>query len=205
MLIIIRDVDMIGVRINGEDAQIKSDGLPRMSDLVELIKSNIDPAHMITAIRIDGREFEEGDWTANLARFETAIVEVETGRPADFVSDRLGQASDVMKACYFEFRDARKSFQQGVMIDGNKKLVRAVNTLQAFFEWYGTLMELVTAEERPQYDITAQVREISEVCKKICQQQLYQSWWALGECIEKELEPKLDCMEDFCRKFRVQN
>jgi hypothetical protein len=44
------------------------------------------------------------------------------------------------------------------------------------------------------------VTEISETCKKICQQQLYQSWWALGESLEKELEPKLDKLEDACRK-----
>jgi hypothetical protein len=46
------------------------------------------------------------------------------------------------------------------------------------------------------------VEDIAECCKRICQQQLYQSWWALGETIEKELEPKLDKLEDFCRSFR---
>ncbi|MEI7489443.1 MAG: hypothetical protein WCJ72_18910, partial [Chryseobacterium sp.] len=52
------------------------------------------------------------------------------------------------------------------------------------------------------YDIEKQVIEIGEVCQKICQQQLYQSWWALGETIEKELEPKLDQLETFCRRFQ---
>ena len=33
------------------------------------------------------------------------------------------------------------------------------------------------------------------------QQQLYQSWWAIGETLEKDLEPKLDALEDQCRKF----
>ena len=37
---------------------------------------------------------------------------------------------------------------------------------------------------------------------KMSQQQLYQSWWALGETLEKELEPKLDKLEDFCRGFK---
>lgn len=87
------------------------------------------------------------------------------------------------------------------MQDGNRKLVCAVNTLQAFFEWFGSLMELVPQQDRPRYDISSQVRDISEVCKRICQQQLYQSWWALGESIGKELEPKLDNLEDFCRRF----
>lgn len=192
---------MIDVIINGEKAPIKSDGLPRMSDLVELIKGWIDPQHMITKILINGQDLADTDWTASLSKWGTAIVEVETGTPESFVSDRLGQAAHVVRCAYMEFRDARKCFQEGSMQDGNRKLVCAVNTLQAFFEWFGSLMELVPQQDRPRYDISSQVRDISEVCKRICQQQLYQSWWALGESIGKELEPKLDNLEDFCRRF----
>jgi hypothetical protein len=87
------------------------------------------------------------------------------------------------------------------MNTGNRMLIEAVNTARAFFEWYGTLLELVPEEERGHYDISKYVAEISSICKTICQQQLYQSWWALGETIEKELEPKLDKLEDHMRKF----
>jgi len=196
---------MVEVRINGETSNIKSDGLPRMSDLVELIKGWIDPDHMITSILLNGKDLEDTDWTANLSQYGTAIVEVETGTPQSFVNDRMSSASDIIKVCFFEFRDARKSFQEGTMQAGNQKLVKAVNTLQAFFEWYGTILELVPADRKEEYNIDTQVRAISEVCKRICQQQLYQSWWALGEAIEKELEPLLDKLEDFCRKFRTSN
>jgi hypothetical protein len=54
--------------------------------------------------------------------------------------------------------------------------------------------------KRDRLDISTQVQDISETCKKICQQQLYQSWWALGESLEKDLEPKLDKLEDVCRR-----
>ncbi|MCB0310314.1 MAG: hypothetical protein KDD42_03710 [Bdellovibrionales bacterium] len=192
---------MVEVRINGETSQIKADNLPRMSDLIELIKNWIDPDHMITQILLDGRDLEDAEWTAPLGQYETAILEIETGTPQSFVDSRLGQASEVLKACYFEFRDARKFFQSGDMQTGNRLLVKAVNTLQAFFEWYSTILELVPVEGRNRYDITKPVTEISEICKKICQQQLYQSWWALGEAIEKELEPKIDALEDICRGF----
>lgn len=175
-----------------------------MADLIELVKNWIDPEHMITCIRVNGQELNETDWNATLSKFDTAVLEVETGTPASFVADRFGQASNIMRACYLEFRDARKSFQDGSMQVGNQRLAKAVNTLQAFFEWYGTLLELVPTQDRLRYNIDPQVKEISEVCKRICQQQLYQSWWALGESIEKELEPKLDKLEDFCRRFQVE-
>lgn len=191
---------MVAVRINGEDSDVRGDGLPRVADLVELIKSVIDPEHMITGILVNGRELEEGEWDAPVSQFTTSIIEFETGSPDDFVNTRLRQSADVVRSCYIEFRDARKSFQDGDTTAGNQKLAKAVNSLKAFFEWYHTLLTLLRADRRAQYDIDPQVAEISESCKRICQQQLYQSWWALGESLEKDLEPKLDKLEDFCRK-----
>jgi hypothetical protein len=192
---------MVAVRINGEDAPFRADGALRIADIIELIKANIDPEHMITVIQIDGREFTDEDWSANTSKYGTAIIEVETGTPETFVNDRMAQSSSVVRTCYMQFRDARKAFQDGDMNTGNQCLIDAVNTARAFFEWYGTLMELVPVENRSQYDISERVIQISAICKTICQQQLYQSWWALGETIEKELEPKLDNLEDFLRKF----
>lgn len=192
---------MVAVRINGTEAPIRSQGLSRMPELIELVKSWIDPEHMITHLLIEGREFEEEDWGASLNRYETAILEVETDTPANFVRDRFAQSWNVIQSCMTEFRDARLSFQSGNTIDGNKKLVKAVQTLQAFFDWYGALMELVPPAGRAAYDISPQVRELIEVCKHICQQQLYQSWWALGEALEKEMEPKLETLGQVCRNF----
>lgn len=191
---------MVSVRINGEESQIRGDGLPKIADLVELIKTMIDPDHMITGILLNGRDLEEEEWTANPGNMGTAIIEIETGTQAEFVTERMKSASDVVRACYMEFRDARKKFQDGDMQGGNQAMVRAVNTTRAFFEWYATIFELVPADQKTRYDINPQVAEISEVCKRICQQQLYQSWWALGESLEKDLEPRLDKLEDFCRK-----
>lgn len=195
---------MVAVRINGSESDLKTEGVQKMSELIELIKSWIDPDHMITRILLNGQDLDDEDWTASLSKYAgTTIVEIETGTPNNFVSTRLAQASTVVRTAFYEFRDARKCFQDGNMQDGNRRLVKAVQTLQAFFEWYGTLMELVPAADRNTYDISPQVRDISEVCKQICQQQLYQSWWALGEAIEKDLEPKLDKLEDYCRRFQA--
>lgn len=173
----------------------------KIADIIELIKANIDPEHMITEILLDGKELQDDDWLGAASKYGTVIMEVQTGTPESFVNERMSQASEVVRSCYLQFRDARKSFQDGDMQTGNQRLVQAVNTAKAFFDWYATIVELAPKEKRSSYDINPQVLEISQICKTICQQQLYQSWWALGETLEKQLEPKLDKLEDFLRKF----
>jgi hypothetical protein len=195
---------MLRVMINGQEARLDTGSVPRFSDLIELIKATIDPEHMITGILLDGREVTDEEWFRNLSQLEATELEIVTGRPDEYVTARIGEASRVVRSCFLEFRDARKGFQDGDMQIGNRRLKVAVDTLRAFFEWYGTLLQLVPEDRRDCIDISPQVRDISETCKKICQQQLYQSWWALGESIEKDLEPKLDRLEDACRKAAKQ-
>lgn len=194
---------MVALRINGAESPVRVDSHSRFTDFVELVKSMIDPEHMITSIVIDGVEPSEEDWQGKMNKWETSVFEVQTDTPEQFVRERLGCASDVLRSIYMVCRDARKAFQAGNMQGGNQILSRAVTMMKGFFDWYGAMLQLTPPEKRAEYDINPQVKELVEICKRICQQQLYQSWWALGESMEKELEPKLDKLEDFCRKFEI--
>lgn len=189
------------VTINGVESDFKTDSLDKFTELVELIKSSIDPEHIITDLILDGHELSEEDWASPMSLLTSSELEVSTGTPSEFVHTRFSLAAPVIRDCYMRFRSARKDFQCGKMQSGNQRLLDAVNILQAFFSWYSSIIELIGEEERKTYDIEEQVHDIAEICKKICQYQLYQSWWALGETIKEELEPKLDDLEDFCRTF----
>jgi hypothetical protein len=191
---------MMRVTINGRCVELCLANVPQFTDLLELIKAQIDPEHMITAITIDGRDLTDEEWNGGVSQLQGNTLEICTGHPDSYVSEKLQDASRVVRSCFFEFRDARKGFQDGDTISGNRRLKVAVETLKAFFDWYGTLTQLVSETKREKLDISPQVTEVAETCKKICQQQLYQSWWALGESLEKELEPKLDKLEDTCRR-----
>jgi hypothetical protein len=191
---------MAQVRINGEESRYGENGSVKVVDLVELIKTQIDPEHIITDIFVNGQELTENDWTASVQNFgQTAVIEVSTGEPQAYVAERLSKSADIVRACFIDFRDARKFFQAGDSTNGNKKIGVAANTLKAFFEWYQTMLELMPETRRERFNLTEQIKDISECFKKACQHQLYQSWWALGETIQQELEPKLDKLEDFCR------
>lgn len=195
---------MIKVFINDVDADLECDNAFRFVSLVELVKSQIDPDHMITAITVDGRELEEAEWSMTLGEFQGEQLQFYTGNPDDYVVDRLQSAPGVIRTCFFEFRDARKEFQDGDNSQGNQRLKVACDTLRAFFDWYGTLVQIASEPKRDKLDISTHVIEISETCQKICEQQLYQSWWALSESLEKDLEPQLDKLEDVCRRAARQ-
>jgi len=192
---------MVSVQINGETAPIQANNCGQMAEVVELIKSVIDPEHMITSILLNGEQFEDSDWSRSMNTLDTALIEVETGNQHEFVFDRLVRSDQIVQSCLLEFRGARGKFQSGQSVEGNKQLVEAVQALQAFFQWYGTLVELLPEENRIAFDLTEEVNEISETCKSICQQQLYQSWWALGESLEQKLEPQLETLVERCKGF----
>ncbi|MGI6524380.1 MAG: hypothetical protein ACOX2O_03680 [Bdellovibrionota bacterium] len=189
------------ITINGIENEFKTDSLVRFTDLIELIKTTIDPEHMITDLILDGRELTDSDWASPMSQIEGRDLVISTGTPSDFVNSRFCIAAPVLRECYIKFRNARKDFQSGKMQGGNQILSEAVHTLQAFFQWYASIVELIPDSEKERYNIDKQVSDISDICKKICQHQLYQSWWALGEVIKNELEPKIDELEDFCRTF----
>lgn len=193
---------MVTVKINGDETNLQCGASARFTEVVELVKSIIDPEHIITDIWIDGRDLNEGEWQGPIAQFGTSVVEIQTGRTDEYIKAKLSATPELVNDLYLLFRQARKLFQCGNSLQGNQALGTSVVTAKAFFEWYSSILQLVPAHERASYDIEKEVLAIGEACKKICQQQLYQSWWALGETIEKELEPRLDKLETFCRRFQ---
>ena len=163
---------MAQVRINGEESRFGENGSVKVVDLVELIKTQIDPEHMITDIFLNGQELAEADWTSTIQNFgQTAVIEVSTGLPHEYVSERLSKAADIVRACYIDFRDARKFFQSGDAANGNKKIGVAAITLKAFFEWYSTMLELMPETRRGRFQIMTQISDISESFKRACQNQ----------------------------------
>ncbi len=195
---------MLQIQLNGKSSGLRANTLPRMTDVIELIKGSIDPNQIITGLRINGRDLTEAEWQSSPGQFvETDILEVETGTVDEFIRGRAEVTPNLIENTYILFRSSRQSFQAGDMQEGNKILIVAVRDLKAFFEWYNMLLEVVPLAQKAKYDITPQTEEITNICKDICQQQLYQSWWALATTIQERLEPALDKLEQYFRKLGV--
>jgi hypothetical protein len=195
---------MISIIINSEPVSLNYQGLENFTDLVELIKSYIDPDHMITQLELDGDQISDEIWRNNISDITGKSLNVVTGNPTQYVADQIARTPLAIQACYLQFRDARKTFQQGDTATGNKKLIIATDTLKAFFDWYIVILQLAPTHLREIINLESKAGEILSVCKNICQLQMYRSWWALGESLKNDLEPKLDSLEDHCRTMSTQ-
>lgn len=192
---------MIAVRINGLESNISFDGINKVVDLIELVKTVIDPDHMITSIEVDGQPICDDIWNSTLSFVNKAYFDFFTTSPIVYLEEQLSKAPKAVSACYSQFRDARKTFQSGQTFEANQKLLQATDTLKAFFDWYSVLMQLADQNGNRDISLEPNLTEILNTCKNICQLQLYKSWWALGESICNDLEPQLDRLEDKCRSI----
>jgi len=190
---------MVSILINGIDSSVPVLDLPRFSDLIEVVRSSIDPNHMITEIVVDGQQLADEDWRKSPRAFGDAVIEISTDTPDQYIAARVLDAPEAVQVCFLQFRDARKTFQSGDSRKGNQKFAQSVHTLRAFFEWYQSLMQLMTKEQRVEFSLDSHIHELTASCNTICQQQLYQQWLALADTIEHQLEPGLDKLETHCR------
>ena len=192
---------MLQVKVNDELAEVNYDGISTLSDLIEIIKGCIDPEHIIVDLKLDEKDLSQMDWTVSVSSLANSTLEVWTDTSETFLARQLTRSPEAVQACFVQFRDSRKSFQLGDSIEGNRKLLIATDTLKAFFEWYVTLIQLAPKESQDILDLQTNAADIMGVCNNICNLQLYKSWWALGEMIANELEPRLDALEDKCRRM----
>ena len=68
----------------------------------------------------------------------------------------------------------------------------AVKDLNAFLKWYSIVIE-TSSDVKNRFDqsIAPYLSELTKICEQLVQQQLYNSWFAIGDTIEGQLEPLL--------------
>lgn len=191
---------MITVKIDGNELSSDLSGISTMGDLIEVVKATIDPDTIITALTLGGRELTDADWRAPLSVQGGNLLEVQTGSKENFVEDRLTQSVVFANHIMHEFGFARDLFKNAQNQKANLEFGKAVEDLQAFVRWYDTLLQMFPAGglERGEFEI--KMGEIQKTCEQVLQQQLYNSWWALGETLEKRLEPQIGSLRDFCAR-----
>jgi hypothetical protein len=199
-------VNDMKVSLNGTPFSYPAEAIKTMGELVELVKSNIDPDTIIIDLRKDGKILSDNDWRQNLSSQSDASLEIRTGSKKDYIEERLSSASLYLDKIIRSFAQARLLFKNAEIQPANTELSKAVSDMKAFIEWYQTILEMV--ENPPEQEVEVfekTVTTLSETCEQILQQQLYRSWWAIAESLEKKLEPQLEQLKFACLGvFRTQ-
>jgi hypothetical protein len=193
---------MFTVRLNGSEFTAPVSGLRNIAEVVELIKASIDPDSIIVDLQLNGKALQEPDWQSSLAAHQTSVLEVVTGGKEEFVADRLAKSPEIVDMVLNRFQDARNSFTTGNVSAGNTALGGALRDLRAFLDWYNTVLQMMPAHWQSHKDsFLSQISTLNKTCEEMMQQQLYQSWWAIGETIQNKLAPQLGDLKRLCTRL----
>lgn len=197
---------MITVKVDGQVLSLELSGIRTMGELVELVKMNIDPDVVICEMTISGRELNEADWRAPLSVQGGSLLEISTSTKEQFLKDRLDQAPIFIDQIVQEFVDCRKKFRDGAQADGYSLMGTAVKDLNAFFRWYAIVLE-TSADKKSHFDavVNPQLGDLTKICEQLVQQQLYNSWFAIGDTIEGQLEPALGKLKQSISELSQKN
>lgn len=195
---------MLRVRIDGQNFSNQLGQIQTIGELVELIKASIDPDKMIASMLLNERELSEADWRRSIAGSSECSLEISTDRREKYVMERISQSPLYLKRIVDKFIVARQLYQTGNSFKANQEIKIAVGDLSAYMDWYLTLLCLDSKLDRSFVNlINENVKCISQVCEKIVNYMLCNSWWAVGQALEGELEPQLGKFYESASNFSL--
>ncbi len=190
---------MITVNVDGQPFSADVTQVRSMADLIELVKTVIDPDSIIVSLALDGKPLSDADWRMPLNGQTKSQLEICTGNPELYVRERLEGAASYLTEIIDEFSLSSASYLTAVYESGNQKLAKAVHDLGAFVNWYSSLLGINPAQyASASQDFESRIRQIKLICDQLVQQQMFQSWILLGETIKSRLVPELEKLRAFC-------
>ncbi len=194
---------MMTVRIDNQQTFQDIGQIKTMPDLIELVKARIDPERIITGLSISGQELSDTDWRVPLSVQGDATLEVTTGTKEEYVSTRLQFSVECIAHVTKEFDEVSAAFRGGNTAVANTAFQGAVEDLRSFLTWYDSILGLLPANVQGKREVFyKEVEKVSEICKKLIEQQLYNSWWAISETITNQLQPQLKRLESICMETK---
>lgn len=196
---------MIHVQVDGNPVHADVNAMRTMGDLIEFVKTTIDPDTMITSILFNGESLSELDWNTPLAQHRDRRLEVLTGTKQRYLAERFSAAQDIATQVITGFRQAADGYRVGNYAEGNQRLSSSVEDLLAFVNWLNAMLGLDEDRFASQYrEFTSHVDVIREISEQLLQQQLYSAWWVLAEMITNKLIPELEAINQFTARLAAE-
>ena len=181
---------MVQVKVNNSEMPVPTQQLNTVTELVEYVKSSIDPETIIVSLTKNDAPLSDLDWRDPISPQEDITLNFITGLKSDFVSERLSIASEVATSLIEKLEACAQGFKQMRVHSANTEFLGFVSDLDAYISWLNsiyTLQEDMFSSELEQYHEL--VHELELVCLKLQDQQITSSWWGLGDTLITDLAP----------------
>lgn len=190
---------MITLTVDGSNFPVNPGSVKTIAELVELVKASIDPESIITSVVIDGNELTESDWRVPLSVHGNSAVAINSGSRMEYVHRRMETAPIYVERIGESFLKSANLLRNGDITGGNTEYAKAVGDFKAFVSWYDTLLKMMPVKAEGELEkYNATIRDITDVCEQLVQQQLYKAWWAIADTVEKRLLPELSALRTSC-------
>ncbi len=195
---------MIQVQVDGQTLSTDVSALRTMGELIEFIKSTIDPDVMITSILFDGEPLSDQDWNAPLVVHRGRTLQISSGTKERYLADRLLSAEDIVGQVIGGFHQVADSYRLGYHGEGSQRLNTSTNDLLALLNWMGALLMIDPARyAAQQIEFKKLVDEIRGASEELLQHQLYAAWWPLAETVSSKLIPRLEAFKAFAGRLAL--
>jgi hypothetical protein len=184
---------MPNIMVDNTELNLEVSKLRTVAELVEYIKSSIDPDSIILTLTKDDEPLSENDWIMPLQSFRQSKFKITTGSKGEFVRERLEMVDAVINEMYDSFSRISKLFKHGVEDEAHEPFAQSLNDLNAFVGWLHSVYsvdEEIFGQEISEFEII--IEELKNSCVDVQSFQMQQSWWNLGDVLDLKILSTLE-------------
>lgn len=192
---------MVQIHLDGKPLVLEQSAARTLGDIVELVKTNIDPDTIITSLLLEGNSLAESDWFTPIVQQHGKRLDVTTGTRREFLVDRLSMANEFLSAVMQKFSDVERLYSSGLNLAGNSALSGALKDLHSYVNWYHGILDLdPKLRDTVVVEFNSEISELKLICDELFQHQLYNAWQGVSTTIKSRLIPQLEKFGSSCSR-----
>jgi hypothetical protein len=196
---------MIQVKINDTEMQLPVNDVKTLGELVEYVKSSIDPETIIIDMTKNDEPLSDLDWRNPIKSSENVTLKFITGLKTEFVGQRLLLGVEIANSLIEKLELCAQSFKQLRVHSANTEFSKLVEDLEAYITWLNSIFNIeeeMFAKELNEYHNI--VQNLESICVQIQEQQVSSSWWALGDTLISLLLPLLNSIKNLVTESSIK-
>ena len=197
---------MIHIKLNDNEFNVPMQGVSTLGELVEYVKSSIDPDTIIVSLTKDDQPLSEIDWRNPISLQSEMTLNFMTGSKTDFIKDRLDLGVELIKSFEEKIDICSQAFKQLRVHTANKEFSVFIDDLNAFVTWLHSIYSMDEGKyERELIAYNEIVIKLEKVCVTLQDKQMSSSWWALGDTLLNQMLPLIHEMKSLIEASKLHN